>query len=168
MLDLYRCSKCGETKPSSDFYRKPNTPRGVHSWCKSCMSDRHKERYSSNENGFRDRMLLRVSTPAARNQKKMWRESAAGKRKDRNSALLRKSGITIEMYEAAFASQGGRCAICHTDSPGGVGNRLHADHCHETGKFRGLLCTNCNRGLGHFKDSEERMLSAIKYLRSVS
>jgi hypothetical protein len=74
-----------------------------------------------------------------------------------------KYGITVDDYDALFASQAGRCAICSTDSPGGRG-RFHVDHDHATGEVRGLLCTNCNAGLGQFKDDPDRLGAAIRYL----
>lgn len=79
----------------------------------------------------------------------------------RRTDLRKNYGITFEQYDAMFANQNGVCAIC--GSAGGK-KKLHVDHCHTTGKIRGLLCINCNHGLGHFKDNEKLMLEAIKYL----
>jgi hypothetical protein len=62
-------------------------------------------------------------------------------------------------------SQGGRCAICHTDQPGGHG-RFHIDHDHVSGRIRGLLCNNCNRGLGSLKHDPDFLRKAITYLES--
>jgi|DEB19_MinimDraft_3_1074340.scaffolds.fasta_scaffold32276_2 hypothetical protein len=52
------------------------------------------------------------------------------------------------------------CELC------GVKNNLHVDHNHRTGSFRGILCTNCNRGIGHLKDSPDLLRKAIAYLES--
>jgi hypothetical protein len=54
------------------------------------------------------------------------------------------------------------CALCKSTTHNGKG--WHIDHCHVTHRFRGLLCQNCNVGLGHFKDSQELLLKAIAYL----
>lgn len=65
-------------------------------------------------------------------------------------------------------TQGGLCAICGGDGfvmKGCHKMKLVVDHCHETGVVRGLLCHNCNRGLGLFKDSETSLVEAIKYLK---
>ena len=64
-------------------------------------------------------------------------------------------------------SQNNVCAICHQKFGGGrnSNSRLGIDHCHTTGKVRGLLCSNCNRGLGMFKDSEERLKNALDYIK---
>jgi len=75
---------------------------------------------------------------------------------------LTAAGITLEQYESILAAQDGLCAICG-NPPNGQG-RLHIDHDHETGMARGLLCSNCNPGLGYFKDDPERLRLAIEYL----
>ena len=82
---------------------------------------------------------------------------------DRNFQLKRRYGITIEDYDYMLKEQGHRCAICRTDNPGGQG-RFHVDHCHDTGRVRGLLCSNCNHGLGKFQDSVLFLEQAIRYL----
>lgn len=80
---------------------------------------------------------------------------------DRRSDLRKKYGIELEEYEAMLAAQGGVCAICAA-TPND--RRLAVDHCHVTGKVRGLLCSSCNIGIGYFRDSAEALAAAIKYL----
>jgi len=60
-------------------------------------------------------------------------------------------------------AQNGRCKICGTDAPNGMGT-FHVDHCHITSKVRGLLCHKCNVGLGHFNDNISILSAAILYL----
>lgn len=82
----------------------------------------------------------------------------------RRSSLKRKFGISLEDYDNMLETQGFRCAICrvhHTE----ISRNLAVDHDHVTGHVRGLLCVECNRGLGAFKDSETFMFKAINYLR---
>lgn len=74
-------------------------------------------------------------------------------------------GLTLEEYELILASQGGVCAICGTDKIRGFGKRLAIDHCHDTGKVRGILCGNCNRGVGHFANDPALLEAAAVYLR---
>jgi hypothetical protein len=62
--------------------------------------------------------------------------------------------------------QGGLCAICG-NTPAKTNSRnqtLHVDHCHSTGVVRELLCQDCNRGLGCFKDNAEYLLAAAQYI----
>lgn len=73
-------------------------------------------------------------------------------------------GITIADYDRMFEEQGGCCAICGTTDTGKHG-RLYVDHCHDTSEVRGLLCQNCNVGLGHFKDNTLFLARAIEYLQ---
>ena len=85
------------------------------------------------------------------------------KERMRITAYMRKYGITIEKYEILLAEQNGCCAICLAVT-GSDGKRLAVDHNHETGEVRGLLCDNCNTGLGMFKDNPSLLAKAINYL----
>lgn len=81
-------------------------------------------------------------------------------------------GITFTQYSEMFKVQNGVCAICKekeiaTDKNQNI-RRLAVDHCHETGKIRDLLCTNCNTLIGRAKDSVDVLRSAIKYLEKHS
>ncbi len=67
---------------------------------------------------------------------------------------------TAEELVAAFA---GKCHICGVPEAE-CNQKLHMDHCHETGKFRGWLCYHCNNLLGRAKDSEEILINALHYL----
>jgi hypothetical protein len=80
------------------------------------------------------------------------------------SALWRRYRITPEQWQAAYNEQEGKCAICSRHQSELI-RTLQTDHCHETNKFRGLLCAPCNKALGQFKDSAARLESAIKYLK---
>jgi hypothetical protein len=75
------------------------------------------------------------------------------------SYLKRTYGLTIEQYNQMFVDQQGLCAIC------GVNIKLVVDHCHDTQEVRGLVCSNCNSGLGFFKDNVDVLVSAINYLK---
>lgn len=88
---------------------------------------------------------------------------------NRSCTLKRQFGITLEEYQKLFESQQGLCAICSqpesvVDWRSKEVKRLAVDHCHKTGKIRGLLCTNCNHGLGKFKDNPMLLQKALDYL----
>lgn len=74
--------------------------------------------------------------------------------------LLMKYGISIDDYERMSRAQGELCAICSRAL------KLVVDHCHDTGNVRGLLCDDCNVGLGRLGDSIERVAAALEYLNN--
>lgn len=81
--------------------------------------------------------------------------------KSKNLYLKRSFGIDIDEYMALLESQNGKCAIC-----GGEDEwfNLAVDHCHDKKHVRGLLCSQCNRGLGLFRDSPDLLRKAAEYL----
>lgn len=81
----------------------------------------------------------------------------------RKEQTIERWGISVEEYNKLFEDQEGCCAICgkhHSEFK----LRLYIDHCHTTNKIRGLLCQQCNVGLGAFKDSVLNLKQAIYYL----
>jgi hypothetical protein len=133
--------------------------------------EKHKERYQ-------EKLRLKRSTPEykqkVREIRQRWYAKNFQKERDRVKAyralpenkiklystrLKRNRGLTYEEREKEIEKQGGGCAICesHIKHP-------HIDHCHKTNKRRGVLCSACNHGLGHFRDDIVRMKKAIKYL----
>jgi hypothetical protein len=84
----------------------------------------------------------------------------------RNWHLQKKYRITLEEFEAMIEAQDGRCAICSIGLEAGNGRAgAHVDHDHDTGRVRGALCGNCNRGLGMFSDSRAVVERALAYLK---
>lgn len=77
----------------------------------------------------------------------------------REANLKHRYGITLVDYNEMLVEQDSRCKICNIETTG-----LVVDHCHNSGEVRGLLCGNCNKGLGLFKDSPERMERAAQYI----
>jgi hypothetical protein len=79
--------------------------------------------------------------------------------------VLRRHGLSPEQYADMLAAQKERCAICGNSEPGGrwAVARLYIDHCHVTGKVRGLLCNRCNVGLARFQDDPNLLLAAAAY-----
>lgn len=93
---------------------------------------------------------------------KQWRKANPDKAK--NADLKKMYGITIEDFHALRESQKCSCKICGTHE-NMESQSLVVDHCHTTGKVRGLLCSNCNRALGLFKESTTVINNAINYLQ---
>lgn len=73
--------------------------------------------------------------------------------------LLQKYGLSLEAYNKLLIKQDGKCAICDKYKP------LNVDHCHKTGKVRGLLCFNCNTGIGKLYEDKDILHKAINYLK---
>ena len=84
-----------------------------------------------------------------------------------NSGLKSQYGIMVWDWLTMILEQDHLCKICGSPLVAGRG-KIAIDHCHATGKVRGLLCHQCNIGLGAFRDSTETMQKAIEYLLSTS
>lgn len=137
---MKRCGYCKTAKPLSEFHRNRANRDGYAGRCKPCRMD---------------------------TQDYYGRDGQAGKvNYDRAHHLFATYGLSVREYEALLAAQGGRCAICRTDEPTPTRGRAawRVDHDHSTGQVRGLLCNNCNSGLGMLGDSPERLSSALAYL----
>ena len=136
------CRVCGISKPGDLFYDRKNRRRGKHSWCKSC----HKK--------YRDEWTAKNVDRVKSYRRNL---SAEDRRRHR---IKHRHGISPQEYKEMFDRQGGVCLICGNL----VSGKLAIDHCHSTGKIRGLLCNSCNGGLGLFKDNRKSLSAAIKYL----
>lgn len=93
-----------------------------------------------------------------RARRKALREAAHGR------SILKTYGITKEQYEELYAAQGGACYICQRAT--GKTRKLAVDHDHKTGYVRGLLCSTCNKMLGHARDNPAMFDIAANYLRN--
>lgn len=92
---------------------------------------------------------------------KSWRPEGYDRLATKDRDLRRAYGINLEGFNAMSFAVDYKCEICG----GRDGRELCVDHNHETGEVRGLLCSTCNTGLGHFKDSVEKLGNAIQYLK---
>jgi hypothetical protein len=88
--------------------------------------------------------------------------------KTRCRDMRRRYGITKKDRDRMLHEQEGCCAVCGAHYSCDIRHRgssvLHVDHCHDTGKVRALLCSHCNRGLGHFMDDPQLLAAAAEYL----
>lgn len=122
--------------------------------CNVCFSEKSSDCFSKHSKSKDGRNW--TCKDCSNTKARAWRDANPDARKKYN---LVKYGISVSDWDAMFSDQGGVCAIC------GRRQELHVDHDHETGTVRGLLCRNCNLGLGQFFDNEEIMFDAIQYLK---
>lgn len=149
-----RCYKCGETRAAAEFTSASKT------YCTTC--DKAYARRWRSRNAARMVVYKRRSIAKA----------AAADPDYYRRLTLRKFGLTLESFNALVDRYGGKCGICRCAEPGGKHDTWHIDHDHRCcpGKrscgrcIRGILCSNCNLGLGHFKDDPEALRAAIAYL----
>ena len=146
------CRKCG----SPDLH--PSSARSGDWSCRKCKAAYHRQYRSTRRKLFSEKEKLRRANmpPDAKERTLRYQRSVS-----------RRFGISAAELESLHQSQGGRCAICGDEQSAKSTKvrRLAVDHCHRTGKVRGLLCLNCNTGLGRFKDMPELLLNAVNYLK---
>lgn len=129
------CSHCKEIKLIQFFNKNPYRKDGLSYYCKSCSSVANRE------------ARLRL-TPEERTRRHF------------EGQLRFAYGLEPEDFAQIKLNQQNKCAVCSVvfkESP-------HVDHCHKTGKIRGLLCRFCNQGMGMFRDAPENLRAAAKYL----
>lgn len=100
---------------------------------------------------------------AARARERYAENPHARRAHNRRSLFKARYGLTLEDRDAMLADQGGRCAICLTDTPP-TASGWHVDHCHTENRVRGILCQHCNNMLGMAKDDPAIIARAIQYL----
>ena len=127
--------------------------------CFSCKIEKPIENfYKSNV-----RFYQRECKDCNRERKNKSHKTDEGKLSSANTKLKRRFGITNDDYNQMYNDQNKKCLICG-ESESANSHRLAVDHCHESGKIRGLLCKACNVALGNFKDSIDNLKQAILYL----
>ena len=138
------CTMCGENKPLSVFRSRGGAQKHLHkSRCNTCLYSEHRR--------WTDQNPERIKEYRGRDSWTLAKRCA-------------RRGISPEELVDAFERQECCCAICRTE----VSLMDSAiDHNHDTGEFRGVLCKQCNRALGMFKDSVSVLRSAVEYLETV-
>lgn len=178
-----KCAGCEIQKPLDEFPRHKGRPLGRAYECKVCMRARviawaktprgaamarkNKAKYRRTEKGRRK--------GAEYNRLPRVRAAASARRKARRhtqeyqyaafNQLLRRYGMDVEGWARLFNEQGCRCACCNVDLSTLRDRDIHVDHCHKSGKVRGILCRACNNTVGHSKEDTDRLLSAATYVR---
>jgi hypothetical protein len=141
---MKKCTKCGVEKPLSEFSKHKSGKNGIRAQCKLCIN------------------FVRSGTCI----KKPKRTEEETKNLYKSRAFKRKYGISKEDFYILKFKQNNKCAICQNELEND--KKSHMDHCHNSGKLRGVLCTTCNVGLGMFKDSLLLLKSAVKYIKKYS
>lgn len=132
-----KCNKCLKVKPVSDFYKDRRNGSKRYE-CKVCHSNYYKDRWKSADKKYRmDRY------------------------KSHRKYLLKNYGICQSEYDNILKDQNNGCAICGVIPEN---ESLSVDHCHETGKVRGLLCKPCNSAIGLLGDNPSGVFKALRYL----
>lgn len=123
----------------------------------------NKKRYASDPQKVIEHVLKwqRENKTLANEKNKKWRRENPDK--VRWYGIKQSFDMTKEQWLSLFESQGYVCAICGSDSSGSK-THWHTDHCHETGKVRGILCHPCNTMLGRAKDRPEILEAGASYL----
>jgi hypothetical protein len=190
-----RCRDCGEWKPIEEFQSNSRRPGGRGSYCKPCFNKRAKASYAKRvmaEHGREVRQprevpdghrycpdcqaikslaefpLNRAGRGGHGRYCKPCHNVKGRENREKNYGTTReyrlryRYGIGEKDVAELLAEQGGVCAIC------GAADPEHVDHDHETGYIRGILCFNCNGGLGQFRDDVDYLTNAIDYLRGTT
>lgn len=126
---------------------------------------RARKDWQENSDRIRQR---RKNNPNTQANERLYRSRPETKAKLR-AILLKKYGLTVDQYNKMLADQNEVCAICKNPETyrdkwdSGIKN-LRVDHDHQTGKVRGLLCSNCNTGIGKFREDIAMLRRAVEYL----
>ena len=152
------CCKCKKEKEIKYFTRDKSSKSGYTYDCKECRKIKDTTWSRNNPDKVKARNDKRKS------ERKEFYQSEKGVKSSRRTHLKMKYGLELTEYEKMNEEQNGLCLICGQPEQCSRNKFLAVDHCHETNNIRGLLCSNCNRALGLFKDSVEILKNAINYL----
>ncbi|WP_438948110.1 endonuclease VII domain-containing protein [Streptomyces olivaceus] len=170
-----RCSRCKQHKPRAAFARNKAMRDGLQAYCRECAAAYHQQRQLAKGRNVRPRVDVPEGHKLCRTCGEIkphseWTRNRSASDglatlcklckavQGRAGHLKRQYGITEVERDALVASQGGACCICL------AAPAAHVDHCHETGRVRGVLCFSCNAALGQFKDRPDAIRRAAAYL----
>ena len=127
---MKKCRACKENKELSEFVKDKSRKSGCTNLCKKCARDKYRLKYPLENIRRRSRRFVTEN----------------GTRDYTAESLWARYELTKEDLKKKTASQQGKCKICEEEP-----TRLVIDHCHSTGKVRGLLCDRCNAFIGHLE-----------------
>lgn len=149
------CGDCKIEKPLSDYCKDKGKKDGLHWSCKDCRKK------------YRQQPHVKAHT-SGYNKARRQKDPKATKERDRKYTLMRYWGLTPIQFEELLKKHNSQCGICKKKDRSSDKKPLVIDHDHATGAIRGLLCDNCNRGIGLLQDSKEILQAAIAYLQQTS
>lgn len=152
------CSGCDEDLELSAFGKDKYRKDGLTSKCKKCRNKHNREYCKKNPEMKKKHNDLRVEW------RKEYYATPENKLKLRNAHLKSNYNLTHDDYCVIIEKQNGVCKICEKFRLQQNKEYMAIDHCHKTGKVRGILCAWCNKALGAFNDNIEHLKNAIKYL----
>ncbi|MFC8306501.1 endonuclease VII domain-containing protein [Streptomyces olivaceus] len=174
-----RCTSCKRALSVAEFARDKNRRDGLQVRCRECVAEYSAAHYRRRREALGRTVREKVEVPAGHKLCRScgevkphseWHRNATASDglstrckacravEGRAGHLKRQYGITEVERDALVASQGGACCICL------AAPAAHVDHCHETGRVRGVLCFSCNAALGQFKDRPDAIRRAAAYL----
>lgn len=164
-----KCWDCKQEKDLLLFHKSKDRADGVSSRCKVCANAYKKVHAKINS----AKLACYKKEWNSKNKKKIcgysdkWRDRNPEKVKaqDRAHHLRTEYGLTVEMYNKMSSDQNGECSVCGKVPMGKRGYKvLHVDHCHSSGKVRGLLCGKCNTALGSLQEDENIIKNLLNYV----
>ncbi len=156
------CRTCKVNYPFKAYYMNSRSKDGKDSQCKFCKQEYEKNRVEGKspvkENTCTECKIIKPASEFHKNKNKC--KGIESKCKScRNIIIVEKRfGLEKGQLKKMKEQVDFKCEICYNELP------LAVDHCHKQGHVRGLLCSNCNNGLGRFKDNIDYLKNAIKYL----
>lgn len=178
--------RCKQEKPLHEFSKDKSVSDGHKARCKACDAQAHRrlkeqepEQLVRYQNAATEKKRERYRCDAEfralcqERTRRSWakRPPAAQSPARFKSMLKTKYGISLEEYDQLYDSVSGRCEICkrelrplHRKDAPQVGLKPNVDYDHKTERIRGLLCHECNPGIGQFQHDTRLLLQAIRYL----
>lgn len=143
-MEELKCRLCEKLRPINRFSRRTDSGN-LRTECRDCLNTtrktqpRYRQWHKENKKSVQEYM--------------------------RRYDLKRYYGITPETFEEMLTKQNYQCLICKSENPQSKHGKFHIDHCHSSGKVRGLLCSLCNVGLGAFRDNLKFLTNAMEYIK---
>jgi len=173
------CSRCKQRKPRAAFAKNKSMRDGLQAYCRECAAAYHQQRQVTKGRNARPRVDVPEGHKYCRTCGEIkphseWQRNRSASDvlatlcrsckavKGRARHLKRSYGLTEAERDEMVASQMGLCVIC-LNAPA-----VHVDHCHKTGKVRGVLCFNCNSAIGKLGDDPDAVRRAAAYLEGIA